>query len=153
MDRPFPKLVVWGSSALLLAGLTALCGCESADPGTPPPVAGGQEFILDEAVFAATVNPILTRKGCDNLACHGGGLRGSLQLSPFNDKNVDFDFEQVSRQLNPLDPEASSILTKPLAQAAGGAVHTAPSEQYGFMTTDDPDYQAILAWIQAGELR
>ena len=109
MDRQLFKLMVRGSSALLLAGLTAFCGCESADPGTPPPVAGGQEFILDEAVFAATVNPILTRKGCDNLACHGGGLRGSLQLSPFNDKNVDFDFEQVSRQLNPLDPEASSI--------------------------------------------
>ncbi|MCP4573452.1 MAG: hypothetical protein GY838_13935 [bacterium] len=109
--------------------------------------------MLDEASFAANVAPVFTTKGCDNLSCHGGGLRGSFELSPFDDKDIAFDFEQVERQINPRNPAGSSILTKPLAPAGGGAAHTAPSDVYGFMTTADPDYQAILAWIQAGEWR
>ncbi len=83
----------------------------------------------------------------------GGGLRGSFELSPFNDKDADFDFQQVRRQLNPITPTASSILTKPLDPGAGGDVHTAPAIQSGFMTTSDPGYLAILAWIQNGELQ
>ena len=78
--------------------------------------------------------------------------RGSFQLSPPDDKDLDYDFEQVGFQLNPLDPESSNLLTKPLDPAAGGAVHSAPSDPHGFLSTSDPDYQAILAWIQAGEL-
>jgi hypothetical protein len=136
-----------------LVGTLVLCGCDTAPPGDPAAPTGGQVFVVDAAVYAATVAPILTNKGCDNVVCHGGGLRGSFELSPFDDKDLDFDFIQVVRQLNPQEPVASTLLTKPLAQAAGGDVHTAPSEQFGFMTVDDPDYQAILAWIEAGELQ
>ena len=139
--------------ALLLVGAALLGGCETASPTDPTAPVGGQEFVVDKAAFIATVYPLFTSKGCDNTACHGGGIRGSFQLSPFDDKNADFDFEQTTWQLNPLAPETSALLTKPLDEAAGGAAHTAASAQYGFMTTSDPDYQAILAWIEAGELR
>jgi len=147
------RIVGVSAATLALGGTMVLCGCESAAPTDPAAPSGGQEFILDKADFTATVAPIFTAKGCDNLACHGGGLRGSFQLSPFDDKDVDFDFVQASRQLNPLVPESSSLLVKPLAQNEGGAVHTAPAAQFGFMSKSDPDYQAILAWIRAGELR
>ncbi len=151
--------VHWRQKAGLLAGVTVTCavlalaGCESASPVDTAVPDSGQEFVVDEAVFTETVLPVLTSEGCDNLACHGGGLRGSFQLSPFDDKDPAFDFRQVSRQLNPLVPEASSILVKPLAPSAGGAVHTAPAAQSGFLTTSDPGYQTILAWIQSGELQ
>jgi hypothetical protein len=130
-----------------------LGGCETAAPTDPAPVTGGREFVLDQDAFVSLVSPVLTSKGCDNTACHGGGRRGTFQLSPTDDKNLLFDFEQVSSQVNPLDREASNLLVKPLAPAAGGAEHTASSEQFGFMSTADPDYQALLAWIQDGELR
>lgn len=64
-----------------------------------------------------------------------------------------FDFLQVIRQVDPAQLANSPLLMKPLAPAAGGDVHTADPEVSGFMTTDDPDYQAILAWIEAGEYR
>ena len=147
------RTMIRTTAIVLLAGIATAGGCKSADPGSSAPPTGGQEFILDEAVFADAIDPIFTAKGCDNLSCHGGGLRGSFELSPFDDKDVGFDFEQVRRQLNPQHPESSSILTKPLATAEGGAVHTAPAQPYGFTTRDDLDYQTILAWIQAGELR
>ncbi len=108
---------------------------------------------MDKAQFVATVYPLFTSKGCDNIACHGGGLRGSFQLSPFDDKDADFDFAQANWQLDPVEPENSNLLTKPLAEAEGGAVHTADAAQHGFLSKSDPGYQAILNWIEAGELQ
>ena len=139
---------------ILPVGLAALLsGCRSADLTVPAPPTGGRDFVLDEAAFAMVVSPILTSRGCDNVACHGGGIRGTFELSPADDKNVGFDFLQVARQVDPAQPASSPLLMKPLAPAAGGDVHTADPEVSGFMTTDDPDYQAILAWIEAGEYR
>lgn len=152
MKRRFSKMM-GRPTAVLFSGMVLLCGCDTAPPGDPAAPTGGREFVLDQAAYTATVAPILTTKGCDNIACHGGGLRGSFELSPVDDKDYDFDFTQVTRQLNPLQPETSSLLTKPLAIPAGGVVHTAPSEEFGFMTTADPDYQSILGWIESGELR
>lgn len=142
------------STGIFLSGMAMmLAGCGSADPTTPDPPTGGQAFVLDEAAFAMTVSPLLTSRGCDNTACHGGGLRGSFELSPSDDKNVAYDFLQVARQVNPESPEASSLLMKPLAPDAGGDVHTAEPQVSGFLSTADPDYQAILAWIEAGEYK
>lgn len=99
-------------------------------------------------MFAAQIDTILTAKGCDNLNCHGGGIRGTFELSPVTDKNVRLDFDQSSLQVDGTDPAASTLLTKPLDPAAGGTAHGGGSF---FASTDDPDYQAILAWIRAGE--
>jgi len=137
------------AATALIALLANGCGM---DPTTPPdPPAGGQSYVLDYNVFAAEIDTILTEHGCDNLSCHGGGIRGTFQLSPYNDNDVDLDYAQVSLQVRGDDPGASLLLTKPLAEAAGGTAHAASSTQYGFTSVDDPDYQAILAWIEAGE--
>jgi len=142
-----------GSRVLPALVLLPMLGCSSASPGDPQAPGGGREYVLDAEVYTSDIAPRLTAKGCDNIACHGGGLRGSFELSPDDDKDLLFDFTQAVRQVDGNDPAGSSLLTKPLAQEAGGDVHTADSAVFGFTSTDDPDYQALLAWIEAGEYR
>ena len=139
-----------GCAAIVVTGIGA--GCESPSEPPPPP-SGGREFVLDYDTFVSQIDPILTANGCDNASCHGGGIRGTFELSPFDDKDPAMDFAQASLQVYAADPASSPLLMKPLDESAGGDVHTADSQQYGFMTTSDPDYQAILAWIEAGEYR
>lgn len=97
--------------------------------------------------FTAQVEPILTQHGCDAGGdCHGGGIRGTFELSPAGAKDPDFDFRQVSLQVSAYAPSASPILTEPLALAAGGTPHGVKP----FPDTTHPDYQTILVWIEDG---
>jgi hypothetical protein len=131
----------------LIALPSVLHGCSS--PTRPPdPPGGGQSMHLSFTQFDQTVEPILMNHGCDATGdCHGGGIRGTLQLSPPNAKDPQFDFEQVSLQVTAAPPESSAILTEPLALAAGGTPHAGNKP---FASTSDPEYQAILSWILAG---
>lgn len=137
----------------LLVGSTALAvavasGCERAPTTGPPPPSGGQAYVLDYDVFASSVDPLLSAYGCDNATCHGGGIRGTFELSPAEDKDIAFDFAQARLQVNGYDPVSSPLIMKPLAPECGGPGHAG-----GFVFTelDNPDYLAILAWIEAGE--
>lgn len=132
---------------LCLLVLSALVGCDSASTTDPDPPSGGQNYVLDYGRFAAEIDTLLTAHGCDNLSCHGGGIRGTYQLSPYDNKNVQMDFDQSRLQVNGTDPAASPLLMKPLDEAAGGAAHGGSS---AFASTSDPAYQAILMWIEAG---
>jgi len=117
-------------------------------PPTPP--GGGQRLELSAERFAAEVEPVLTAKGCDAAGdCHGGGIRGTFALSPATAKDVDFDFEQARLQVWPTARTESPLLTKPLAEPQGGAPHAYEP----FASTDDPGYQTILGWINAGVLQ
>ncbi len=124
----------------------ALLGCTS--PVAPPaPPSGGTALRLDYAAFASAVEPILVARGCDAEGdCHGGGIRGTLQLSPPSAKNSRFDFDQVSLQVLVNDPDRSPILTEPLAAAAGGTAHSVKP----FADTTDTEYRTIRAWVRAG---
>ncbi len=139
----------------LLLGLAAaaLPACRTPGTGDPTPPGGGRAYVLDYDAYVATVAPVLTARGCDTVACHGGGIRGTFALSPAADKDFTFDFDQAALQVDPADPAASPLLQKPLDEAAGGAAHAGSQAADGFAGTDDPDYQAILAWIEAGEYR
>lgn len=131
-------------TSLVLSG--ALLGC--ASPVAPPaPPGGGTALHLDYAAFAAAVEPILVAKGCDALGdCHGGGIRGTLQLSPPGAKDTRYDFDQVALQVTASDPDRSPILTEPLALAAGGTAHSIKP----FADTTDVDFQTMRAWVRAG---
>jgi len=133
----------------LLALPAAFLGCSSpTEPPTPP--GGGQQLVLSYDQFGAQIEPILVRHGCDATGdCHGGGIRGTFELSPPAAKNTRFDFDQVALQVAPLTRDASPILTEPLALAAGGTPHGIKP----FASTTDSDYVAIRAWIQQAELR
>ena len=133
----------------LLALPGALHGC-SSPTAPPPPPSGGETLVLDYDRFAAEVEPVLVQHGCDQTGdCHGGGIRGTLELSPPGAKDPQFDFEQVVQQVSAADPEHSRILTEPLALAAGGTPHSFKP----FADTTDVDFQAIRGWIRAGERR
>lgn len=135
-----------GSIALLVA----LAACGESDPASPGIPGGGEEYVLDYDTFAAAVAPIFSARGCDAIGdCHGGGIRGTFALSPQSEKDARFDFEQASQQVDGASPADSRLLRKPLAEAAGGMPHGFEA----FASTDDGDYQLILAWIQAGEFR
>lgn len=122
--------------------------CISGPSPDPDPPSGGRQYMLDYTVFEAQIDSILSDHGCDNITCHGGGIRGTYELSPSTAKNIDFDYEQSVLQVNGGDPELSTLLTKPLAEAGGGLAHAGGS---AFASTSEPGYQAILAWILAGE--
>ena len=100
--------------------------------------------------FATSIEPILSAHGCDNLNCHGGGIRGTFELSPNGNKNVQFDFDQACMQVNGRDPVASPLIMKPLAPECGGPRHAGG---FVFSELNDPNYLAILTWIEAGEYR
>jgi hypothetical protein len=137
--------LVAGACAAVLAVAGA---CEKASPNDPNPPSGGNKYVLDYGVFAAQIDPIMTTLGCDDVNCHGGGIRGTFALSPDNDKDVAFDFAQASMQVYPQNPPASALVLKPLDEACGGVGHGGGSF---FHSLDDPDYLAMLAWIEAGE--
>jgi hypothetical protein len=143
--KPTPRRVA--SIAVTLLALPGVVhGCSS--PTAPPaPPGGGTSLVLSFDQYQQDVAPILTTRGCDAGGdCHGGGIRGSLQLSPIDDKDLQFDFEQVSLQTSATDREHSPILTEPLSLAAGGTPHqTKP-----FADTTDVEYRAILDWVRAG---
>lgn len=121
-------------------------GC-SAPTAPPPPPGGGQAPQLSFAQFEAGVAPVLSARGCDAVAdCHGGGIRGTFELSPPGAKNAQFDFQQASLQVSATDPDASPLLTEPLAEAAGGTPHSVEP----FASTADSGYVAIRAWIMDG---
>ena len=133
--------------AVVLSAMSGLMpGC-SAPTAPPTPPGGGQPVTLSFPEFQTNVEPILTRQGCDAGGdCHGGGIRGTLQLSPVGAKDAQFDFDQVVLQVSMTSPDASPILTKPLALTAGGTPHSYKP----FASTEDPDYEAIRLWILDG---
>jgi hypothetical protein len=127
----------------------ALLGCGDA-VSAPKPPSGGRAFELSAPLFAASVAPVLSERGCDAGGdCHGGGIRGTFELSPASAKDLAFDFEQARLQVDPYDRARSPLLAKPLAEPYGGAPHAFEP----FATADDPGYQAIRAWIEAGVFR
>ena len=133
----------------LLALPASLLGCVSPT-APPPPPGGGQALVLSESEFGAQVEPALVRQGCDATGdCHGGGIRGTFELSPPGAKDTHFDFAQASLQVTASDRDASPLLTNPLVLAAGGSPH--PFKP--FTSTADTDYAAIRQWIQDGVLR
>jgi len=121
-------------------------GCSSPTRPDPPP-GGGQSIVLSFAEFDSIVAPRLTRLGCDAGGdCHGAGIRGTLELSPADAKNSQFDFDQVKLQVSATALDQSPILTEPLALSAGGTPHGLKP----FATTTDSDYVSIRAWIHHG---
>lgn len=135
------------ATAMVLLTLPAVVhGCTSPTAPTQPP-GGGTRVVLDYDVYVAEVAPVLHAKGCDAEGdCHGGGIRGSLELSPASAKDLRFDFDQVALQVRPSPRDSSPILTEPLALAAGGTPHGFKP----FDNTADPDWQTIRAWVLAG---
>jgi len=139
-------------AAISLGGFALWALAQGCQSPTAPPAApsGGQVLVLSYPMFVSQVEPRLERLGCDATGdCHGGGIRGTLQLSPPTAKDPAFDFNQCSTEVYPTMRDSSLLLTKPLALAAGGTPHSYKP----FASVADTDYQAIRGWILAGVLK
>ncbi len=55
------------------------------------------------------------------------------------------NYDVVTQLVDASDPTSSRLLTKPLAARAGGAGHTGGTY---WQSTDDPEYQVVLEWIE-----
>jgi hypothetical protein len=122
--HPAVSALLVGSAALIAA---VASGCDRASTTDPNPPSGGQAYVLDYDVFATRIDSLLSAYGCDNLTCHGGGIRGTFELSPSGDKDVAFDFAQARLQVNGTTV-SSPLIMKPLAPSGGpghaGASHS-----------------------------
>ena len=97
--------------------------------------------------FLNDVEPILTRLGCNQGACHGksagqNGFRLSLRgyASEWDYHWITREF--LARRINPTSPEKSLLLAKPSGKA--------PHEGGVLMRPGSREYQTLLAWIEAG---
>ena len=150
MPGPLVKTRLIAVSLLAALALwSAVQGCTTpTDKITAP--SGGHVLVLSYPMFVSQVEPVLVRQGCDATGdCHGGGIRGTLQLSPPGAKDPQFDFNQCALEVYATERDSSLILRKPLAISAGGLPHSYKP----FASVADTDYQAIRGWIMAGVLQ
>jgi len=110
-------------------------------------------------VFARDIGSILTKRGCNSSACHGGVKgRGGLKLSA-NALFPKDDFEWITKggtyqvlsaevkgervpRIDVKDPAQSLLLLKPLmAVAHGGGKRLEPGSE---------DYRTMLEWVRGG---
>lgn len=130
-----------GGALLPLLFLGTTLGCRRETAVAPP--SGGERMVLDQQMFEQEIAPILDRRGCTAEGdCHGGGVRGTFVLSPQRARDLAFDFAQAVLQVDGRTPDASPLLRKPLALAAGGVPHS----HKPFLTPSDPDYVLLRAW-------
>lgn len=119
---------------------------------------------LDAAYFRCRVQPVLA-KDCGQLACHGDARRylkvysrnrlrdGGTEAernAAFRDAERAANFANARAFTDVRSPAKSLLLLKPLDEAAGGYFHRG-AEIFGggdvFASTEDPDYQVLLQWI------
>ena len=97
--------------------------------------------------FLNQVEPILTRRGCNQGACHGSQFgKGGFKLS-LAGYDPDLDYESIvrygrGRRLQRIQPQTSLFLKKPTLAVPhlGGRLFDAQSE----------DYQTLTQWIAQG---
>lgn len=134
--------------------LPLVSGCGEIEPGEQ---AATSE--LDHEVFKAAVQPILDNRNCSNAGCHirdkndpfSGGPGGSLRLFECTaeictPEQLRGNHDSAAGMANLVNPADSRLLTKPLILSNGGIQHLGGDI---FLSTADPDYLALLSWIQS----
>lgn len=111
---------------------------------------------LNYQTYKATVEPIFLKKRPTHarcVVCHAAATH-PFRLEPLNKGASNWteaqsrnNFETVSRLVKPGEPLSSLLLIEPLAHSAGGAEFHSGGRQ--FASQDDPDWQAIAAWVKA----
>ncbi len=108
------------------------------------------ESVSAQVSFLNDVEPILTRSGCNQGACHGSQFgKGGFKLS-LAGYDPDFDHESIvrmvrGRRVNWVQPKSSLVLQKPTLTVShiGGRL----------FTSDSSDYRTLALWIRQGAPR
>jgi hypothetical protein len=110
---------------------------------------------LDFATYRTRVEPIFSkqREGharcvvCHSESNHAFNLQAwGQQTKSFTEEQSRLNFQMVSKLVTPGNPERSILLLHPLAKEAGGDEFHSGGRQ--FQSKDDPDWQAIAAWVR-----
>ena len=112
---------------------------------------------LDFEVFKMRVQPVFLqkRKGLARCyACHSQGTPFRLQLlspgsSSWTDEESRRNFEAAQRLVVPGNPQASRLLTMPLAAEAGGVAFHPGGKHW--TSQNDPEWQALAAWVRGAK--
>jgi hypothetical protein len=128
-----------GSVLVLLTGLTAWAA------EVPPTVHDSK--AVQPPSFLNDVEPIFTRLGCNQGACHGknagqNGFRLSLRGYAPELDYLWLTREYDGRRINTAVPEASLLLRKPMGRT--------PHEGGKLFAEGNREYQVLLDWIRAG---
>ena len=129
-----------GNAALAL--LWALCAAPAFGRKTPAPSSNAKRVS-----FLNDVEPILTRAGCNQGACHGAQFgKGGFKLS-LAGYDPDLDYSSLARQgrgrrANVASPAASLLLRKPTLSL--------PHQGGRALTPDSADYRTLTNWLRQG---
>jgi hypothetical protein len=119
--------------AIFAAGRAAVVPVEVTGHSQPQPVSFEFETLA-----------ALSKQGCNSGACHGspsgkGGFRLSLRAFDTALDRLTLIREDLGRRTNPLDPDSSLLLNKPLMKLPhGGGLK---------LTKHDPAYTILRQWI------
>lgn len=126
--------------------LSAVAGFGASDGGKPGPGGAPPVELPSVPSFRREIEPILTRLGCNQGACHGkmagqNGFRLSLRgYAPELDHRW-IATDLGGRRIRPDDPEASLLVTKPLGRVPHeGLVRFEEGSRY---------HRTLVAWIAA----
>jgi hypothetical protein len=154
--------------------LTGLAACASLgvlaamSPTTSPEVASADPVATDTqerpgfAYYRQNVEPVFARpRGYPDrteqaacVMCHvwQTSVRFDLQDMTetqdgwvWTEAQSGLNYDMLRPLVNASDPSSSKLLKKPLATSAGGEGHTGGTF---WQSTDDPEYQAVLEWIE-----
>ena len=107
----------------------------------PPPERRSEPSFVDD------IQPILTKSGCNNGACHAKpGGRNGFELSVFG-YDPESDYRQIvlegrGRRIFPGQAERSLLLMKPTLEI--------PHEGGKALEKDSPFHKQLITWIQSG---
>lgn len=146
-----PRFVRLAVLLLLLSPAASAWSSSRAIGGAPtPPEPIAAEGVSSRAApvsFRNDVEPLLTKLGCNQGACHGSQHgKGGFKLSLLGFES-DFDHTAIvksaeGRRVTPFDPEQSLLLLKPtLAVAHGGGKRLEPGSD---------DYRLLVDWLEQG---
>jgi hypothetical protein len=138
---------------MVLAAVVSLSAIASAmaQPKVKP--------TLDYEFYKARVEPIFLKKKAGHtrcVICHSDNNSAfKLQALPggtktWTDEQSRKNFETVSKLVNPGEPMVSRLLMHPLAPEGGGDVFHSGGRQ--FMSTNDPDWKAMAAFVNGATL-
>jgi hypothetical protein len=156
--------ISWGraSAVALVSGLSIFAATGlAADREDVAPTRAELERRNFE-VYRRNVEPIFTRprgypdsgESAACVMCHVWQTSLRFQLQPMTETpdgwawtpaQSTLNYQMVTQLVNASDPARSKLLSKPLAEDAGGEGHTGGDF---WASTSDPEYQAILDWIE-----
>jgi len=114
---------------------------------------------LDYEFYKARVEPIFLKKKAGHtrcVICHSDNNSAfKLEALPagakgWTDEQSRKNFATVSMLVNPGEPMVSRLLMHPLAPEGGGDVFHSGGRQ--FMSTNDPDWKAMAAFVNGATL-